>query len=188
MKKILLAAASIILLMASCTQQNTPSPNNNSNSGGNTSMYIIDSTYFFKINFQNKTLFNFAVKTTVGIPYTYSMSSLVMTNGNNGMGLMTALYITTGDYNILIPKQSTCAVAMILTRYGIETGLYKDAPSNQIEDLTNGKMYKLDTASIVFNVTNVGMHNVTGNFTCKLVDYPVMSTSIPASGSFNLYK
>ena len=55
----------------------------------------------------------------------------------------------------------------------------------QIQDLTTAKLYNLDTSSINFNVSNVGLHNVTGTFTCKLIDG---TTLIPASGSFNLYK
>jgi hypothetical protein len=183
MKKLLLAAVSSILLMASCTQQNTPSPNNNNNGGG-TSVYNVDQSYFFKINFQNKALYNYGVFSTLspgclGGPQT----PLLSTTTSNGV-LSTEFWMGTSGENMYVTN-ANCKATFILYKSGNATGVYTKSSVGQIIDLTTAKNYNIDTTTLNVNVTAVGVHNVTGTITCKLIDG---TTLIPATGSFNIYK
>jgi hypothetical protein len=185
MKKILITAASSILLMASCTQQNTPSPNNNNNNGGgNTNLSNIDSSYFFKISFQNKNLYNYAVKVQNVITYNYGSISTSTTNGVVSSSFYCMLY----NLNSVFPNSSTCSGNLFLQKLGNGTGIYNKINQTfqgyYITDNITSKQYFLDS-NCNFNVTAIGLNNITGTFTCKLIDG---TTLIPASGSFNLYK
>jgi hypothetical protein len=190
MKKLLLAAASSILLMASCTQQNTPSPNNNNNNGGgSTNLYNIDSSYFFKINFQNKALYSYAVFTSINtgsVIFQGGPSSTIM-NSSSGV-IKTYFLATIGSVIVTNLPNATCGASLYLSKLGNPTGNYTNtyfSTDSYIKDLTSSKNYNIDTSTMNFNVSSIGLHNVTGTFSCKLIDG---TTLIPATGSFNLYK
>ncbi|MFM1828887.1 MAG: hypothetical protein RL624_1128 [Bacteroidota bacterium] len=195
MKNTLLAALVAFLFMTSCTQQNTPSPSNNNNGGGSTTLYAIDQSYFFKINFQNKALSNYAVFTTASTgsvsfqagPYTTNSFGGLVTQTVNGVISTQFGFISHPLDNALI-NHSTVKLQFYLEKAGAALGTYtKKSLQNipTITDLTTSKTYNIDTSSLNFNVSNVGVHNVTGTFTCKLIDGTAL---IPASGTFNLYK
>jgi hypothetical protein len=171
--------------MASCTQQNTPSPNNNNNGGGSTSLYNIDSSYFFKINFQNKALYNYAVRTNNIILGNSGATGAISTTTISGI-ISTSFQINAANANAII-NHATCSALGFFSKSGNAIGIYKASNQlpSQIIDLATSKTYVIDTATSSFNVTSVGLHNFTGTFSCKLIDG---TSLIPATGSFNLYK
>jgi hypothetical protein len=184
MRNLLLAAVSSILLMASCTQQNTPTPNNNNNGGGNTNLSNIDSSYFFKISFQNKNLYNYAV--IVQNIHTINFGSINTTTTN---GVVSSLFsCLLPNLNSSFPNSSTCSGNLTLQKLGNGTGIYNKInqafQSYYITDNITSKSYYLDS-NCNFNVTAIGLNNITGTFSCKLIDG---TSLIPATGSFNLYK
>jgi hypothetical protein len=201
MKKILLAAASSILLMASCTQQNTPSPINIGNT--NQAEYTLYPTYFISITFLGKTL------TANGIWQKndqvnkllsdFSPNGRIYTmNANTNKTFSMSLMSFNGIIKHTGFQLSSLTVAKLDT---VSTGIYgfynggRQNPygvhvisgTTNFKDTslwTSGVEYEIDT-SIKVNITNIGLHNISGSFTCKFVNG---ATLIPASGSFNVYK
>ncbi|MFM1828888.1 MAG: hypothetical protein RL624_1129 [Bacteroidota bacterium] len=188
MKNTLLAALVAFLFMTSCTQQNTPSPSNNNNGGGSTTGYTVDSSYFFKVNFQNKALYNYGVFTSISVGSIIFQGGPYCTIGTSTTnGITSSVFENVSLVNSLFINHATCNASWVLIKNGSSQGIYKanNIYDTKIIDLTTSKTYIADTSSTNINVSNVGLHNVTGTFTCKLIDG---TTLIPASGSFNLYK
>ena len=180
MKKIILFLFSCVLLATACTQ-NTTTP---TTPPANTSIYSLDSTYYFKINFNGQTLCQYSVFANVGssgsgyVSFPGIVSGLLSsgTLGANSGGLLN-LYIqsTNVSFNFILNRVGDTVNSPI--------GAYDfhGSASAGITDLNTSKGYTMDTASTLLNVTNINVSSVIGVMSGKLIDG---TSLIPFTGSF----
>ncbi len=176
MKMVLLA---FVLLATACTQNSTTPT-----VPPTTTVYSLDSTYYFKINFNGQTLCQYSVFANVGssgsgyVSFPGIVSGLLSsgTLGANSGGLLN-LYIqsTNVSFNFILNRVGDTVNSPI--------GAYDfhGSASAGITDLNTSKGYTMDTASTLLNVTNINVSSVIGVMSGKLIDG---TSLIPFTGSF----
>lgn len=205
MKNTIIAALVAFIFLTSCTQQNTPSPSNNNNGGGGTtqSEYTLYPTYFISITFLGKTLTANGIwhkidyKDELLTDFTPQGEIVNINSSPNKTFSMKAM-----SFNGNIKHTGFQLISFTAEKLdSISTGIYKFYNGGRqnpygvhvISGTTNfkdtalwktGIEYEIDT-SITVKIINVGLHNISGTFTCNLVNG---ATLMPASGSFNVYK
>jgi hypothetical protein len=182
MKMVLLA---FVLLATACSQSTTTPTTPPAITG-----YSIDSTYYFKINFNGQTLYDYGVKeNTLGIlmhyPGGFIIQPVVGTNlynlnANNAGNLN--LYYNSGNvsFQMLMIKNGTSI--------GVYDSLFNNAPSAfEITDLNTATRYDADPASIAVTVQSIDVLNskINGVMSGNLKNG---SALIPFTGSFCLKK
>jgi hypothetical protein len=185
MKQVLTIIICIAILNTSCTQSTTTPTTPPAITG-----YSIDSTYYFKINFNGQTLYDYGVKeNTLGIlmhyPAGYITQPVVGTNlyylnANNAANLN--LYYNSGNvsFQMFMIKNGTSI--------GVYDSLFNNAPSAfEITDLNTATRYDADPASIAVTVQSIDVLNskINGVMSGNLKNG---SALIPFTGSFCLKK
>jgi hypothetical protein len=179
MKKITLFLLSCVLLATACNQSST-NPTVPPATG-----YTIDSSYYFKINFNGQTLYNYGLKMSDGITsglIGYAGALISTQNGISTFGISN----TGSAINSVYQHANVLPIISTFTKSGNSTGLYlaNNFFTAQITDLNTAKIYYMDTTTTA-NVTSVSVNNVIGTFSGNLIDG---TTVIPATGSFCLKK
>jgi hypothetical protein len=185
MKTIKMVLLAFVLLATACSQ-NTTTPTTPPATTG----YNIDSTYYFKINFNGQTLSHYSVFgrdiSGSGIISYPNFSSLFPTQIKATSSPFANTYIQStnvgfgftvnrvGDtVNSPVGAYDFHAITLIGGGYG------------SITDLNTSKSYTMDSASTLLNVTNTSVSGFTGVMSGKLNDG---TTLIPFTASFCLKK
>jgi hypothetical protein len=180
MKKLLIIIICIVLFNTSCTQSSTTP----SAPPANTSIYSIDSTYFFKINFNGQTLSQYGVFANYGSSGSGYVSYPGIVSGVLSTGTLAA---NSGGLLNLYIQNTNVSFYFNLNRVGDTVnspiGAYDlhGSASAGITDLNTSKGYTMDTASTLLNVTNINVSSVIGVMSGKLIDG---TSLIPFTGSF----
>jgi hypothetical protein len=185
MKKILTIIICIVLFNTSCTQSSTTP----TTPPANTSIYSIDSTYFFKINFNGQTLYDYGVKeNTLGIFTAFPGIVIGFFSGINGIvatsSSFTNLYLQHANFKFNMQlNRAGDTVNSPIGAYDLHIGTTGTgiAASAGITDLNSSKNYSMDSASTILNVTSTDVTSATGVVSGKLKDG---TTLIPFTGSF----
>lgn len=179
MKKITLFLLSCVLLATACNQSNT-TPTTPPATG-----YSIDSSYYFKINFNGQTLYNYGLKMSDGITSGLIGYAGALISTQNGISTF-QIGNTGSAINSVYQHANVLPIITTFTKSGNSTGLYlaNNFFTAQITDLNTAKIYYMDTTTTA-NVTSVSVNNVIGTFSGNLIDG---TTVIPATGSFCLKK
>ena len=182
MKMVLLA---FVLLATACSQNNTTP----TAPPANTSIYSIDSTYFFKINFNGQTLYYYGVKqNTLGLLQVFPGIVIGFFSGINGIlatsSSSTNLYLQHANFKFNMQlNRAGDTVNSPIGAYDLHIGTTGTgiAASAGITDLNSSKNYSMDSASTILNVTSTDVTSATGVVSGKLKDG---TTLIPFTGSF----
>ena len=191
MKQILTIIVCIVLLNTSCTQNTTtPTVPTQPQTG-----WKVDSTYWFKITFNGKTLNFFGCEQFFnGSSYLYAYPSFsTQTNISSsdfkiyGGGGVANAYITHAEVvpTLFFKKLNTSGWI------GSYTGINKycfsvlePLCSGKINDLTTSTTYYIDSTATA-NITTSDAASFSGSFTCTLQNG---NTFYPATGSFKIKK
>jgi transcriptional regulator with XRE-family HTH domain len=181
MKKITLFLLSCVLLATACNQNNT-TPTTPPATG-----YSIDSSYYFKINFNGQTLHYYtAIMTENGVsanlayPISITPSSFCDFQMENVAQANFAIYHADVTFNMYFNKLNT--TGWIGTYKG--NNYLGGQNAGTITDLTTSTAYTVDTNSTA-TIVSMNALSVTGTFTCTLQNG---SVTYPATGSFCLKK
>ena len=183
MKKITLFLLSCVLLATACNQSNT-TPTTPPATG-----YSIDSSYYFKINFNGQTLHYYSVIVNDGVmpvylgyPGTY-LGSLALTDfGISNTGTMVNSSIFHANVTPIMYFNKLNTTGWIGTYKG--NNYLGGQNAGTITDLTTSTAYTVDTNSTA-TIVSMNALSVTGTFTCTLQNG---SVTYPATGSFCLKK
>ena len=183
MKKITLFLLSCVLLATACNQSNTTPTTPPA------TVYSIDSSYYFKINFNGQNLSQYSVFAN------YGSSGSGYVDFPGGMFLPATLSANSGGLINLYLQNSNVLFALNLHRTGDTInnpiGSYDmhyyggGSGACSITDLTTSKVYDTDSASTTLYVTNTNATSISGTMTGKLNDG---TTLIPFTGSFRVKK
>jgi hypothetical protein len=176
MKMILLA----FVLLATACSQNTTTP---TIPPANTTVYSLDSTYYFKINFNGQKLYSYAVKENASGGYLSYPAILGFVSANNGALINLLIQNANVQFNINLNRVGD-TVNNPIGAYDFHNYFPGTTYAN-ITDLNTSKNYTMDSASTILNVTGIGVTNVTGVMSGKLNDG---TSLIPFTGSFCLKK
>jgi hypothetical protein len=187
MKKIILFLFSCVLLATACTQ-NTTTP---TVPPANTSIYSIDSTYYFKINFNGQTLSHYSVFANWG-----ASGSGFLSYPFFGTILPTQIIANWAQTGNLYIQSTNVGFSFTVNRVGDTVnspiGAYDfhaipgtGSGGGGITDLNTSKSYTIDSASTLLNITNTSVIGFTGVMSGKLKDG---TTLIPFTASFCLKK
>ena len=180
MKQILTIIICIALFITSCSQ-NTTTP---TTPPANTSIYSLDSTYYFKINFNGQTLCQYSVFANYGASGSGYVSYPGILSGMLSSGTLAA---NSGGLLNLYIQNTNVSFYFNLNRVGdtvnspIGAYDFHGSASAGITDLNTSKGYTMDTASTLLNVTNINVSSVIGVMSGKLIDG---TSLIPFTGSF----
>ena len=171
------------VFLATACSQNTTTP---TTPPANTTVYSIDSTYYFKINFNGKQLQYYAVKENALGVYLNWPGILVGTRMSLANTAWTNMYLQNANLTFdLYVNRVGDTVNSPIGAYDFHTPAGSIAGSGGITDLNTAKGYAMDSASTILNVTSIGVTSVTGVVSGKLNDG---ITLIPFTGSFCLRK
>ncbi len=183
LKMILLA----FVLLATACSQNTTTP---TTPPANTSIYSIDSTYYFKINFNGQTLSHYSVFANWG-----ASGSGYLSYPFFGTFLTTQIIANSGVTPNLYIQSTNVSFGFTVHRVGDTVnspiGAYDfhaiptSPGGGAITDLNTSKIYTMDSASTLLNITNTSVTGFTGVMSGKLKDG---TTLIPFTASFCLRK
>ena len=182
MKKITLFLLSCVLLATACNQSST----NPTVPPANT--FSIDSTYYFKINFNGQTLCHYSVFADWGSSgsgyVSYPFAYLNQSSINASSYQVANAYIQSSDvdFQFILNRIGDTLNSPIgaYDFHGLGAGSILG-----ITDLNTSKVYGIDSASTILNVTNIAVSSVTGVMSGKLKDG---GTLIPFTSSFCLKK
>ena len=179
MKKIILFLFSCVLLATACTQNSTTPT-----VPPTTTVYSIDSTYYFKINFNGQKLYYYAVKENfTGILQDYpALVGFFSAVGNTGF-TNNLVQNASLKFNINLNRVGD-TVNSPIGAYDFHN-YFSGTTYGGITDLNTSKSYTMDSASTILNVTSIGVTSATGVVSGKLNDG---TTLIPFTGSFCLKK
>ena len=175
MKMVMLA----FVLLATACSQSTTTP---TVPPANTTVYSLDSTYYFKINFNGQKLYSYAVKENASGGYLSYPAIL---------GLGSSISCANGALINLLMQNANIQFNINLNRVGDTVNnpigaydfhnYFPGTTYGNITDLNTSKNYIMDSASSILNVTSIGVTSVTGVVSGKLNDG---TTLIPFTGSF----
>ena len=178
MKMVLLA---FVILAAACSQSTTTP----TTPPANTTVYSLDSTYYFKINFNGQTLSQYGVFANYGPSGSGYVSYPGIASGMLSSGTLAA---NSGGLLNLYIQNTNVSFYFNLNRVGDTVnspiGAYDFHTLGNaavITDLNTSKGYTMDTASTLLNVTNINVSSVIGVMSGKLIDG---TSLIPFTGSF----
>lgn len=184
MKMVLLA---FVLLATACSQNTTST----TTPPANTSVYSLDSTYYFKINFNGQTLSHYSVFANWG-----ASGSGFLSYPFFGTILTTQIIANSGGTPNIYIQSTNVGFGFTVNRVGDTVnspiGAYDfhaipgtGSGGGGITDLNTSKIYTMDSASTLLNITNTSVIGFTGEMSGKLKDG---TTLIPFTARFCLKK
>jgi len=191
MKTIKMILLAFVLLATACSQSTTTP----TTPPANTSVYSLDSTYYFKINFNGQTLSHYSVNWGssgsgyLSYPSFNSLLSAQQIQTNSASVQMANSFIqsTNVGFGFTVYRVGDTVNSPIgaYDFHAIPGAMSLGAGYGGITDLNTSKSYTMDSASTLLNVTNISVIGFTGVMSGKLKDG---STLIPFTASFCLKK